>query len=230
MRFVRGTALLIGMTLLASQAARATTLLLEPGDQAYTTLAAWEAAVTLIGTDTFDSLTAGTTYSTATGYVDPLGIDFVGGFEPSGYSLEAVGPSMSQYYNYGSGNSLASGPSSSANQPYIKATLPASVTAVALDVMTGSADSVTLTFSDGTTETVSTSGWPNQTFVSFTFSAQVTWVEVSIPNSPLGTSVLLDNFAIGTADVSDPVPEPAAMLLVGLGLVLMACLRKRGPA
>jgi hypothetical protein len=88
--------------------------------------------------------------------------------------------------NFGSGNSLASGFSSSVSQPYIQATLPAAVTAVALDVMTyGNPDSVTLTFSDNTTQTVSTATL-QQTFVGFTFTLPVSWVKVSIPNSPTG--------------------------------------------
>ena len=212
------------MTLLASQAARATTLL-----QGYTDLASWEAAVAEIGVDTFNGIAASgghTTYNTATGYnTDALGIDFVGAFG-AGYSLQIVDALYnSPYYNFGSGASLGSGTVSTSLQPYITVALPGNVTAIALNVMTyGSAYPVTLTASDGTTFQVATASG-QQSFHGFTFSAPVSTLTISIPGAPNFTSVLLDNFRIGTADVA--APEPATMLLIGLGLVFMAFLRKR---
>jgi hypothetical protein len=212
------------MVLLASQAARATSLIEE-----YSSLSLWQAAVSETGVDTFDSnpWVVSTFYNS--GETDPLGIGFLGGFTPSGSYLEDVGPSISHWFDFGSVDSLASGFSSSVSQPYIQATLPAAVTAVALDVMTyGNPDSVTLTFSDNTTQTVSTASL-QQTFVGFTFTLPVSWVKVSIPNSPTGTAVLIDNFAIGAVQGGDDMdtPEPATFLLIGLGLVFLACLKKR---
>ncbi|MGD0619469.1 MAG: PEP-CTERM sorting domain-containing protein [Bryobacteraceae bacterium] len=216
-------AALVGMVLLASQAARATSLIEE-----YGSLSLWQAAVSETGVDTFDSSPWVVSTFYDSGETDPLDIGFIGGFTPSGSYLEDVGPSMSQWFNFGSGNSLASGFSSGVSQPYIQANLPASVTAVALDVMTyGNPDSVTLTFSDNTTETVSTASLA-QTFVGFTFSSAVSWVKVTIPNSPTGTAVLIDNFAIGAVEGGDmDTPEPATFLLIGLGLVFLACLKRR---
>ena len=213
------------MVLLASQAARATSLIEE-----YSSLSLWQAAVSETGVDTFDSnpWTVATFYNA--GESDSLGIDFLGGFIPaSSPYLEDVGPSMSQWFNFGSGDSLSSGFSSSVSQPFIEAMLPSGVTAVALDVMTyGNPDSVTLTFSDNTTETVSTASL-QQTFVGFTFSSPVAWVNVTIPNLPTGTAVLIDNFAIGAVQGGGDMdtPEPATFLLIGLGLVFLACLKKR---
>jgi hypothetical protein len=226
----------MGITLLASQGAQATTL--EQGDQVYTTLADWQAAVTQLGVDTFEGVVgpgAAKEYDTSTGhptgYTDGLGIDFVGSFNSTNF-LEIVDAAFGTYYSFGSGASLASAQGQYNEPPAIIVTLPGNITAIALNVMTrGNSDSVTLTFSDGTSETVSTTGWPNQTFAGFTFSAPVTTLTISIPATPNYTTLLLDNFRIGTAGVSDPgVPEPATMLLLGLGLVFMACLRKRRPA
>jgi len=213
------------MVLLASQAARSTSLIEE-----YSSLSLWQAAVSETGVDTFDSSpwTVATFYNA--GESDSLGIDFLGGFIPaSSPYLEDVGPSMSQWFNFGSGDSLASGFSSSVSQPFIEAMLPSAITAVALDVMTyGNPDSVTLTFSDNTTETVSTASL-QQTFVGFTFSVPVEWVKVTIPNSPTGTAALIDNFAVATVQSGDDMdtPEPATFLLIGLGLVFLGCLKKR---
>jgi len=216
--------------LLASQAARATTL--EQGDDNYTTLAGWEAAVAVIGVDTF-SVQAGsgneTTYTTAAGYTDPLAIDFVGAFTEGGSWYLGIAGALfnSPYYNYtsGTGASMVSGTVSTYLQPEIVVTLPANVTAIGLDVMTySSVIPVTLTANDGTTATVATASRPAQTFYGFTFSAPVSTFTISVPGAPNFAAVMLDNFTIGTADV--PAPEPATMLLIGLGLVFMACLTK----
>jgi hypothetical protein len=228
---MRRTALLVGITLLASQAARANTL--QSGDIGYTTLAAWQAAVTETGVDTFEGVAPSggdKTYNNSAGYTDPLGMDFVGAFNSGAYLLEIVDSLFppTPWWNFGSGASLASGPSSTNAQPSIVVTLPASVTAISLDVMTyGNNVPVTLTASDGSTETVSTASRA-QTFYGFTFSAPVSTFTVSIPGAPNSTYVLLDNFAIGAADMD--TPESATMLLIGIGLVFMAVLGKRRPA
>lgn len=219
----------MGITLFASRMARAGTL--EPGDQNYTTLAAWEAAVTQTGEDTFTGVapSAGeTSYNTSAGYTDPLGIDFVGSFG-STYSLDIVDSlfAPTPYWNFGSGASLASGEPFGTEQPQIVANLPGGVTAIALDVMTyGNIVPVTITASDGTTFTVSTTAL-TQTFYGFTFNAPVSTLTISVA-SENGGYVLLDNFCIGTGG-SDPsdTPEPVTLVLVGLGLVLMGCLKKR---
>jgi PEP-CTERM motif len=214
------------MLLLASPAARANTLL-----QGYTVPANWQAAVTQLGTDTFETapnVGNSTIYSNATGYSDGLGIDFVGAFNPSGNYLEVVNSSLSAYFNYQSGASLDSGLSSAVVQPYIIANLPANITAIGLDVMTyGNNVPVTLTISDGTSVVVNTA-LLQQSFYGFTFAAPVSWLKISVPGSPNSTSVLMDNFTIGTADVA--APEPATLLLIGFGLVLLACLKKRRAA
>jgi hypothetical protein len=229
MRLLRRTALLIALILLASQTTQATTLL-----QGYTDLPDWQAAATTTGEETFESLTAGKTYNTSAGYTDALGIDFVGAFASgSPFNLEVVSGALSQWDNFGTGNVLDSGYSSSYQQPILAVGLPANITAIAVDVMSsGNTWPVTITAGDATTEatvTVNTASL-QETFYGFTFSAPISWVDVTVLGSPAGTSVLLDNFCIGAADVSDPVPEPATLLLIGLGLVCMACLRKRKPA
>jgi len=223
-------ALLTALILLASQTARATTLI-----QTYNNLTAWQAAVSELGMDTFEGKASsggntGTTYSNVAGYLDAESVNFTGPWGSS-YFLEIIDAlsSPQPYYNFGSGASLASGALTSSSAPSIVATLPAGITAISLDVMTyGNNVPVTLTASDGTTDTVSTSA-RTQTFVGFTFSAPITWLSESIPGAPQFTTVLLDNFAIGTADVGDPVPEPVTMLLVGMGLVMMAILGRAGP-
>ena len=227
MRLLRQIALLFGITLLAAQTAQATTLL-----QGFSDLPSWLAAVTASADDTFDSLTAGSTYSTSSGYTDAYGIEFIGTFDSAGYSLEVVGPSLNQAYNFGSGNSLYSGMSLSNRSPILMVNLPANVTAIGLDVMTtGNVYPVTITVGDAVTQasvTVSTAQG-QQTFYGFTFSAPVTWLKASIPGAPSYTNVLLDNFQIGAVDLVS-TPEPATFLLIGLGLICMACLRKRRPA
>jgi len=223
MRSIARIGVFIGIVLLASQAARATTLL-----QTYNDLTSWEAAVALLGIDTFEGKVpsggnSGSTYGNSAGYLDAEGVDFTGIWGAS-YTLQIIDAlaAPQPYYNFGSGASLSSGSSTSAAAPSIVAALPAGITAFSLDVMTfGNIVPVTITASDGTVDTVSTT-LRTQSFVGFTFSDPVSWVSVSIPGAPNYTSVLLDNFAIGTACVSDPVPEPATFLLIGMGLVMIA--------
>ena len=218
------------MLLFASQAARATTLL-----QSYTDLPTWQTAITQLGDDTFETAPGqgnSSTYSNPSGYTDALGVDFVGSFDTGTNYLELVNPSLSSYFNFGSGASVESGLAQPGRSPYLLATLPAGITALALNVMTyGNAYPVTLTASDGTTVTVNTASL-QQSFYGFTFTAPISWFKVSIPGAPSFTSVLLDNFTIGTASVveSDPVPEPGTCLLIGMGLVLLALLKKQRPA
>jgi len=230
MRFLSRTAILTGIILLASQTARATTLI-----QIYSDLTSWQAAVAELGVDTFEGLapsggTTGTKYSNAVGYLDAEGVDFTGLWGQSYFLMvEDALASPQPYYNFGSGASLSSGSSSASAAPSIVATLPAGITAISLDVMTfGNNVPVTLTASDTTTDTVSTT-LRTQTFVGFTFSAPISWLSVSIPGAPSFTSVLLDNCAIGAADVDNPVPEPVTLLLVGMGLLMMALIGRTGP-
>jgi len=228
MRIVARTAILTGIILLASQAARATTLI-----QTYNNLTAWQLAVAELGVDTFEGKApSGGIAAENAGYLDAEGVNFQG-FWGSSNDLEIIDAAYPTTppggFNFGTGASLSSWsvllPS---YQPSIKATLPAVVTAIALDVMTaGGSGPVTLTFSDGTVVPVTTFAG-QESFIGFTFNAPIGWLTLSIPGSPNGTSVLLDNFAIGTADVEDPVPEPVTLLLVGMGLVMMALMGRKG--
>jgi len=230
MRFLARSVIITGLILLASQTARATTLI-----QTYSDLTSWQAAVAELGMDTFEGKVSsggntGSSLSNAAGYVDAESVTFTGLYGVT-YSLEIIDAlsAPQPYYNFGSGASLTSGSSTTTSPPSIVAKLPAGITAISLDVMTyGNNVPVTLTASDGTTDVVSTA-FRTQTFVGFTFSAPISSLTLSIPGAPQFTSVLLDNFAIGTADMGDPVPEPVTLLLVGMGLLMMALVGRTGP-
>ncbi len=87
----------MGVALLGAQAARANTI--EAGDQAFTTLANWNAAATATGEDTFDTAPGqgnAALYSNASGFTDTLGIDYVGSFDTGNYYLEIVNPTLSR--------------------------------------------------------------------------------------------------------------------------------------
>jgi len=229
MRFFARTAILTGIILLASQTARATTLL-----QTYSNLTAWEAAVAELGVDTFEGIApsgGSAPYDTSAGYADLLGIDFVGN-QQDYYSLSIFGAAFASGFNFGTGATLGGGVNFG-YQPSITANLPAGTTAVALYVMTvGTTATITLTANyQGTQEAQVTvvPGAGQETFAGFTFSAPITSLVESISGAPNNSYVLLDNFAIGTADADNPVPEPLTMLLVGTGLLVLARMSRIGP-
>ena len=207
------TALLIGLMLLVAQAAQANTLI-----QNYSDLNSWLNDVNVTNDETFDGAAAGQ-YNTSNGFVD-LGIDFVGGFIPaSTYSLQ-----ITSSYGCVNGNCLVSGYNFT-SQPYIQANLPSGVTAIALNLMSyGTIVPITVTTSDGSTFSVPTSAG-TQSFLGLTFSAPITSLQVTAPSGYV--FALIDNFRFGTACTQqDAVPEPRTLLLIGLGLVLLASLRR----
>ncbi len=230
MNRLRYTVVLVSMTIAGMGVARGTPLLTYPD------VTSWLGAVTVLGDATFE--TGNTSPGTIKNYntgpyseADAAGVSFTG----SNW-LFVVNPSASQtWYHFGSGNSLSANGSDGLVPVSITATLPANVTAVALNMMvTGNAGlPVVLTFSDGTQVTVPTSSG-QASFYGATFASPITWVaEASSGTPPVGTYVMMDNFSYGTANQTqqdpppDDTPELATLLLIGTGLVAMASFRKR---
>jgi hypothetical protein len=200
--------------------------------QTYPDVNSWLAAVTALGDATFEGqapVNGSTSYNNSAGYTE-AGVKFVG--YSGGYDLMIVNPgSVNWWYNFGSGASLST-VGSTLYPVSIVATLPANMTAVALNVMVaGNAGlPVVVTASDGSSATIPTTAG-QASFFGAIYATPITSLTVASNGTPpSGTYVLLDNFRYGTADsdgLPGNAPEIATMLLIGTGLLAMAAFRKR---
>jgi hypothetical protein len=206
----------------------------------YTSQSAWLTAVSSPTTLTFDGTgSAVGNYSTAAGFTtglalpdDPtfVGTEVVGG--TAGYSLSIVNSTLSQYYNFGSGNSLwwaAYGGLTSSSA--LQVTFPTAVNAFSVDLMTysgsGLAYTVELNNNPSLVYTASpTQGWPNQTFFGMTSDTPITSIEFSLPIGASATP-LIDNFSYGAAQSQPQTPELCTFLLIASGLIGMALVGRR---
>ncbi len=226
MNCLRNTAVLISMTIAGMGVASGTPLLTYPD------VNSWLAAVTALGDATFESgdTGPGTIVNYNVPYVE-AGVSFA---DPTGMFIVNPGTKYT-WFNFGTGNSLSADASSGVSPVAITATLPANITAVALNVMVGGNGGlpVVLTFSDGSQVTVPTTSG-QASFFGATFASPISSVIIGSSGTPPGsTYYLLDNFQIGTANVAQQGPPPgdtpeiATLLLIGGGLLAMASFRKR---
>lgn len=87
--------------------------------------------------------------------------------------------------------------------------------------------SLTLTLSDGTTETLSPLTF-GDTYRGFVSTSAIASITLSAPGMSLYAG--LDNFTVGAAITSTDVPEPASLALAGLALAGLAVARRRQAA
>ncbi len=168
-------------------------------------------------------------FNTSTGYL-VAGVDFVGYLSASAYSLTVIdGGYASPYFNFNSGASLASpqynGGPGAPFIPFIRVSLPANVTAFAVDLMTVSPNALTFQVAlQGSTFNVATANRPTRTFFGLTSDTPISSIDFTVAGTSLsgGTYGLLDNFEFG-----GQTPEPGTFLLIGGGLIALGLFRRR---
>jgi hypothetical protein len=140
---------------------------------------------------------------------------------------------QSPVLNTGTGAILVWGPPNQPGTAFLNTALPAGTTAVgadfwaqqpfisAVDIIVNAADATTQTF------TVNTVNRPTASFIGFTSDVAITSVLFRTPQGQTG--LVVDNFSFGQSSTTEPVPsvpEPITALLVGVGLVGVAAVRK----
>ncbi len=102
------------------------------------------------------------------------------------------------------------------------------MTAFGVNLMTTgyAGQSFKITLSDGESFTAPTFANPTPGFFGLTASAAITYIDFTLSGAPSGTSMLLDNFEIGTVGAS-PTPEAASFAMIGSGLIALTILRRR---
>jgi hypothetical protein len=133
----------------------------------------------------------------------------------SGSGTDSVYPNAFGAGNYVRGNTW--------DTKYFQAALPASVNAVALRLMTVSFGSpVTLSFSTGDTQVVTTPSSATPIFAGFTFDESVAWVKIEATS----TYAALDDFSYSELIET---PEASTLLLAGAGLLSLLLARRLRP-
>jgi hypothetical protein len=204
----------------------------------YSTAASWQAA-TAAGyqTDTFTGLApAGgdTAYTSPTG-VTASGVEFIGYNSAGSSDIQVVDTSAFTWFNFGSGDALLQStdrPNSSSPLPYINIVLPASVTALGLNLFTTSPNALSYTITvAGNQYTVPTFSQPTLAFWGITSDTPITSLQLALQGTTYNSSSneLLDNFSFGTAGSDDlsQAPEAGTYLMIGTGLIGLVILRKR---
>lgn len=229
----------LSCALLAASAAPAFCTLVVQSDRS-----TWLSAVTSPTTIGFEGSVGN--YSTSAGFtmglVLPDNPTFVGSLitnGSSGNNLNILDHNASQYYNYGSGDSLWWSANSSNTTAVLHITWPTPVTAVAVDLMTygGSSTGYNVKLNNDPGQVYvsnPTPGWPTQVFFGFTSDTPISSIDFYLPAGSLGVTPLIDNFAYSLANSggtgpSDPsdTPEPSTLLLISTGLIGLAAMRKR---
>jgi hypothetical protein len=168
--------------------------------------------------------TSGVTFSTSgTG---PFGSGVVTVY---GAGLAAM---QSPVLNTGTGAILVWGPPNQPGTAFLNAALPAGATAVGADFWAQqpfiSAVDITVNAADATTQTftVNTVNRPTASFTGFTSDVAITSILFRTPQGQTG--LVVDNFAFGQSSPGPvpSVPEPVTAVLVGVGLLGVAAVRK----
>lgn len=207
----------------------------------YSNEATWAAAASGLQEINFAGLApAGSesTYNTSTG-VTSSGVEFIGfTATPGTYDIMVVdttAPQWSQYYNFGTGDSLAlpeDRPNSGSSLPYIQISLPTPVTALGMDLFSGSPNGLSYTVTvAGTPYTVATNPAPTPAFFGVTSDTPFSTITLSLQGTVFNGDSLafLGDFQYGAAalDQMGQAPEAATFLLIGSGLIGLIALKKR---
>jgi len=184
--------------------------------------------VTFEGTATPGGVTY---YTTGTG-LTASGVEFIGYTSGGVSDLQSVDTSAFSWYNDGTGDALIQAtdrPNSGSPLPYVNIVLPASVTALGLDLWTASPQALSFTITvAGNQYVVPTFTQPTLAFWGITSDTPVTSLQLTLAGSAFngGSQALLDNFSFGASDLS-AAPEAGTYLLIGSGLIGLIVLRKR---
>lgn len=198
----------------------------------YTTPAAFAAAASGLTTIDFEGIATAnsfTSYNTAAG-LTVSGVQFIGQQSATAYSLQVVNPgATTTYYDWGSGAGLK-GPSYNIAgfTPYIDIDLPASISALGVDLMTGSPNGLTYQVSvAGSNFTIATATRPTRTFFGVTSSAPFSTVRLTLTGTVQSDSsyALIDNVKFGAA--GSQTAEASSLVLIGSGLAMLGSVRRR---
>ncbi len=102
------------------------------------------------------------------------------------------------------------------------------MTAFGMNLMTTGYEGETfkITLSDGESFTAPTFTNQVPAFFGLTASAPITYIDFTLTGAPSGSSMLMDNFEIGTVGMG-PTPEAASFVLIGMGLIALTILKRR---
>lgn len=199
--------------------------------QTYSDVTSWSNAVAVGADATFTDPKAPVggddPFNSAGGYTED-GIKFVGD-DGAGYALQIDNPSATQpWLNWGGGELLQATYSSGSINPDIRVTLPAGMTAFGVNLMTTGfvGETFKITLSDGESFTAPTFANPTAAFFGLTATSPITYIDFTLTGAPAGSSMLMDNFEIGTVAAA-PTPESASFVLIGSGLIALTILRRR---
>ena len=235
MKISIGTIQLIALVGLANSAAPLYSTTIE-----YSTLSAWQAAVSGVVTTTFDTAVA--SYYTPPppdGYVTLgfggitlNGVTFQGYNNTTEYGLQIVssGPGTN-YYNWGTGGAILRGDLYQGALARLHISLPSAVTAWSTNLMLGSTPGGTFNIQvngssicPSQTCQAPTFAFPNAAFFGMTSSTAFTSVDLFYP---VNTYAAIDNFSTASTQAAPAdTPEAATMILCATGLSAMTKLKK----
>jgi hypothetical protein len=184
----------------------------------YSDLPTWQAATTGDTTDTFTGYAPAGSYTMYGGGIFQNGVEFIGISGSTGVADTSSG--AFSWANFGTGDAgFVSGTTG------INITLSSPVTAFGINLFTSNPAAAYTITTLSQPSTVQTNSTAPPTFFGVTSDTAFSSVSLSVPSGT--TYAFFDNFAFGTADVGDPVPEAGTFLLIGTGLMGFALFRSR---
>ena len=215
----------------------------------YSSRSSWLAAVSGVTTTTFDTAVAGYTPPGPDGFLNlasggitlnDMTFQGYGDTNPTPYALTVIngGPSLGQYYNWGTGGAILTGDQYQGALAHLHISFATAVTAWGTDLMTSAGSGTySIQINGGVCPTAClapTFAFPTAAFFGMTSTTGFNVVDLFVP---INTRPELDNFSTATANVGagdpgggDPgggeTPEVGTILLCATGLVSLAKLRK----